>query len=170
MREAASIRVLLVEDNPGDARLVREYLSESGITFSVEHVQRVSDAVSRLRSGGIDVTLLDLTLPDGLGIDTVVQVCAVDPTVPTVVMSGLEDETTIARAVEEGAQDYLIKGHVDAYLLSHAIRFAIERHRILAAQYVSRRDVGRLLNEQRMAALEAKVDRLVELIGENPQR
>lgn len=164
--KSASIRVLLVEDNPGDARLVREMLSESNTgPYEITHVTRVSEAVPHLRSGNVDVTLLDLSLPDGLGVDTVIQVYAAAPQIPIVVMSGTEDETIIARAVEEGAQDYLVKGHVDVYLLVHAIRFAIERQRILLEKFVSMSDVARLLSKQRIAALEAKVDRLVELVS-----
>lgn len=164
---SGSIRVLIVEDNQGDARLVREMLSESvGDVFDVTHVGRVADAVAHLRTGATDVTLLDLSLPDGLGVDTVIQVYAAAPQIPIVVMSGTEDEGMIARAVEEGAQDYLVKGHVDTYLLVHSIRFAIERQRILLEKFVSMSDVARLLSKQRIAALESKVDRLVELISD----
>jgi CheY-like chemotaxis protein len=165
--KSATVRVLIVEDNQGDARLVREMLSETNIgVYEVTHVGRVSEAVARLRNGDVDVTLLDLSLPDGLGVDTVIQVYAAAPQIPIVVMSGTEDEMVIARAVEEGAQDYLVKGHVDPYLLVHSIRFAIERQRILLEKFVSMSDVARLLSKQRIAALEAKVDRLVELISD----
>ena len=106
--KSATVRVLIVEDVQGDARLVREMLSETNTgVYEVIHVGRVSEAVPHLRNGDVDVTLLDLSLPDGLGVDTVIQVYAAAPQIPIIVMSGTDDETVIAGAVEEGAQGIL---------------------------------------------------------------
>jgi DNA-binding NarL/FixJ family response regulator len=158
--------VLVVEDNPGDARLVRELLARDVAgAYDVAHARTVDEATQRLGKLHFDVILLDLSLPDGSGVDTVVRVYAAAPSVPIVVVSGFDDGSLIARAVEEGAQDYLIKGHMDERLLVHAIRFAMERQRLLNERYVSLSEVARLLSRQRIAALEAKVDRLVSLIG-----
>ncbi|MEE8471635.1 MAG: GAF domain-containing protein, partial [Dehalococcoidia bacterium] len=124
------MKVLLVEDNPADARLVREMLAEAGETeFHLSHVGRLDEALASLAQDRFDVILLDLSLPDGYGLDTVVQIAAAAPSLPIVVMSGLSDEGLAISAVQEGAQDYLIKGRVDGGLLVRSIRYATERQR-----------------------------------------
>jgi len=133
-KQSEIIRVLLVEDNPGDARLIWEMLAEAGTNkFELAHVERLSEAIKRLAEGGIDVVLLDLSLPDEHGLDTVDRVCTAVPHVPVVVLTGLDDETLAIKAVQEGTQDYLVKGQMDSSLLMRAIRYAIERHRMQAA-------------------------------------
>jgi signal transduction histidine kinase len=124
------MKILLIEDNPGDTRLIREMLAEvrSG-TLVLECADRLSTGLERLAAGGIDVVLLDLSLPDGQGLDTFVRAHAQTPEVPVVVLTGLDDEALAVQAVREGAQDYLVKGHVDGYSLTRAIRYAIERQR-----------------------------------------
>ena len=123
------IAVLLIEDNPGDARLIRELLVDAGGTgFDVDHADRLSTGLARLDEGRIDVVLLDLGLPDSVGLETFACVKAKAPDLPIVVLTGLDDETTGTEAVHEGAQDYLVKGSVDAHLLSRAVRYAIERN------------------------------------------
>jgi len=130
---AARIKVLLVEDNLGDARLFQESLAEvPGAPFDVELADRLAGALARLGHPGIDVILLDLTLPDSQGLETVLKVREQANGVPIVVLSGLEDEALAVQAVREGAQDYLIKRKVDGASLSRAIRYAIERHRAQA--------------------------------------
>ncbi|HEY6837834.1 MAG TPA: response regulator [Geobacteraceae bacterium] len=122
------IDVFLVEDNPGDARLVKEMLTEvKGTPFRLACAQRLQEGVERLDGERVDVILLDLSLPDSHGYETFVRMLAAAPDIPIVVMSGLDDETLAVRAVREGAQDYLIKGQADANLLARAIRYAIER-------------------------------------------
>ena len=117
------VRVLLVEDNVGDARLIREFIIESGgSAFEVEWVKRLDAAMERLRNGGIGVVLLDLSLPDGRGIETFLKLHAHTPEVPVVVLTGLADETLAVQAVHEGAQDYLVKGQGDGRLLVRALR------------------------------------------------
>jgi diguanylate cyclase (GGDEF)-like protein/PAS domain S-box-containing protein len=124
------IQVLLIEDNPGDTRLVKEMLVDAGASkFSLTHVGLLSEGLSLLRNESHHVILLDLSLPDGHGLDTVRQVCAVAPHLPVVILTGLDDETIAIRAVQEGAEDYLVKGQMDGNLLARAIRYAIERKR-----------------------------------------
>ena len=128
--DEGSIEVLLVEDNPGDARLIQEILAEvRGTPFDLEHVDRLSAGLERLSSRGIDVVLLDLSLPDSRGLDTFVTMHAQASQVPIIVLTGLDDEELAVTAVREGAQDYLVKGQVDSNLLVRAIRYAIERKR-----------------------------------------
>jgi signal transduction histidine kinase len=124
------IKVLLIEDNPGDARLIRELLAEAnGALFHVEVAGCLADGLERIAKGDIDVILLDLYLPDSNGIDTLLRAKVQAPEVPIVVLTGLKDETVGVKAVHEGAQDYLIKGQVDGNLLMRCIRYAIERKR-----------------------------------------
>ena len=121
------IRVLLVEDNPGDARLIYELLAEAGAPFALEAVGRLSTALDRLTTGDFQLVLVDLTLPDSHGIDTFHRVVAHSPGVPLIVLSGLDDEALALRTVQEGAQDYLVKGHVDHHTLVRAMRYAVKR-------------------------------------------
>jgi PAS domain S-box-containing protein len=122
--------VLLIEDNPGDARLMREYLSDpAGTSFTLEHVSTLAQGLERLAAGGIDLVLLDLSLPDSPMPDTFRRAHLAAPDVPIIVMSGLDDEKFAIQTVQEGAQDYLVKSHVDTRLLVHAMRYAIERKR-----------------------------------------
>ena len=135
-----AIRILLVEDNPGDARLIREHLSEAeGTFYELEHVERLREALLRLDHGALDVVLLDLSLSDSQGLDTVREAHRRAPQIPIVVLTGWDDETQAVRAVQEGAQDYLIKGKVDCNLLVRSMRYAIERHRMLAELEQARR-------------------------------
>jgi phosphoserine phosphatase RsbU/P len=130
-REPHHIRALLVEDNPGDARLIQLMLSDAaGDLFEVEHVQRLGTGLERLSEPGIGIVLLDLSLPDSHGLDTFAQMHARAPQIPIIVLSGLNDTTVAVEAVHEGAQDYLIKGQVDGQLLVRAMRYAIERKRM----------------------------------------
>ncbi len=124
------IKVLLIEDNPADARLVKEMLVEAQNTsFDLEWKERLSAGLERLAEGGIDIVLLDLMLPDCRGFDTFARTKVQAPQIPIVVMSGLDDEALAVRAVREGAQDYLVKRRVDSDLLVRAIRYSIERRR-----------------------------------------
>lgn len=123
-----SINVLLVEDHPGDARLIQELLREAGtIRFDLAHADRLEAGIERLAEGGIDLVLLDFSLPDSRGMDTFHAAAAVAPRVPIIVLTHLDDEELAIRTVQEGAQDYLVKGNIDSGLLIRAIRYAIER-------------------------------------------
>jgi PAS domain S-box-containing protein len=128
--DAAPIRVLLVEDNPGDARLILEMLRETqDLDFELESLESLAPALARLSRTGVDVVLLDLGLPDSQGLETFSRVQAHLPNDPIVVISGLDDQSVALDAVRAGAQDYLVKGRIEGQLLARVIRYAIERKR-----------------------------------------
>lgn len=125
-------RILLVEDNPGDARLLQEALAEEpSCRFELMHVNHLADGLDRLRRELYAAVLLDLSLPDGTGLEVVTRTRAAAPTVPIVVLTGLSDEAFAVKVMQKGAQDYLVKGQIDGRLLVRALRHAIERHRLL---------------------------------------
>lgn len=122
------IKILLIEDNPADARLIPELLREAkGFAFDLEPADRLSKGLYRLAEGGIDIVLLDLSLPDSQGFETFARVRDQAPGTPIVVLTGLDDGALGVRAVQQGAQDYLVKGQVDGNLLTRSLRHAIER-------------------------------------------
>lgn len=122
--------VLLIEDNPGDIRLIREMLSEEkDIVFNVESADCLSTGLARLAAGGIDIVMLDLGLPDSSGLNTFNRVYAQTPETPIVVLTGLGDADIATRAVQAGAQDYLMKNELYGNLLVRCARYAIERKR-----------------------------------------
>jgi PAS domain S-box-containing protein len=128
------IRVLLVEDNPGDARLFTELVRDTGAgQWNLVQVDRLSTALDRLSHEAFDVVLLDLSLPDAEGIETLVRAHAHSPKTPIVVLTGHDDEALAVRAVRAGAQDYLVKGRMDGDLLVRSIRYASERGRAIQA-------------------------------------
>ncbi len=120
--------ILLVEDNPGDALLFREMLNELG-SFSTHltHVEYMVTAEKHLAEHAVDIVLIDLYLPDAQGLGAVRRVQAVAPRVPLVVLTGMDDESLALQALQEGAQDYLIKGQIEARGLLRALRYAVER-------------------------------------------
>jgi len=156
------IRVLLVEDNPGDARLIVEMLREASDEFDLQQVDSLKSALDQLGRVAVDVVLLDLGLPDSQGLDTFERVRrgggAVDK--PIIVISGLDDETVALEAVRAGAQDYLLKGQIEGRALARVIRHAIERQRSEAR-----------LSAVMRAALDAHVmmDAAGTITGWNPQ-
>ncbi len=128
--DSKTVSVLVVEDNPADARLIREMLAQARRTqFNVVCVDRLSTALDRIRKEKIDAVLLDLSLPDSRGVGTFVKMLVTAPWVPVVVFSGLDDEETALQAVQRGAQDYLVKGQIDSHSLVRAIRYSTERKR-----------------------------------------
>lgn len=127
---AEQFTVLLVEDNPGDARLITEMLREvTAIAYKLEQCATFAAAIQRLSRGGIDVVISDLALPDSQGLDTFVNLQRPYPGLAVLILTGLHDETLGMEAVRLGAQDYLVKGHVDSHTLDRAIRYAYERKR-----------------------------------------
>ena len=128
-----SLRVLLIEDNPHDARFVRVMLSEVRPTPALVHDSYLEEGVRHLGEGGFDCVLLDLSLPDGSGIQALRSVIAAAPKVPVVVLTGLSDSDVATAAMRQGAQDYLVKGEFDARLLERALRYAIQRMRTTLA-------------------------------------
>lgn len=125
-----AVNVLLVEDNPGDAWLLRDILKNGSRKFQVVHVETLKEALKQMSEQTYDLVLLDLSLPDAHGLDTVTRVRTAAPDVPIVVLTGFADESFSLNAVREGAQDYLVKGQIDRNLLVRAMRYAIERHRL----------------------------------------
>ena len=126
------VRILLIEDNPRDAQTMQDALAESrDTTFQVEWVDRVSKGLDRLAAGPVDLILTDLQLPDSDGLETVSRLQAKANGVPMIVLTSLDDEGLAIQALQQGAQDYLVKGYIQVYrnLLTRAIRYAIERSR-----------------------------------------
>lgn len=122
------VKVLLVEDNQDYAESVRDLLDLArGASFHIEHVSSLSHAVEAVSTTDIDVILLDLSLPDACGQETVATIQSSAPSKPIVVLSGLEDEELAIELVSAGAQDYIVKGNVDVKQLTRALRYAIER-------------------------------------------
>src|ERR1043166_2059125 len=116
------IRVLLIEDNPGDAKLVRVMLkaaTEPG--FEVQHVKDLQTGLAQMKSQDFDVLLLDLNLPDSQDLGTLWRAHAHAPSIPIVILTGIEDRQKAMEAMTRGAKDYLVKGKVDAHLLERAI-------------------------------------------------
>lgn len=126
-----SFELLLVEDNPGDVRLLRELLKEVTTTkFQIVLAEKLADIKACLESESFDLILLDLSLPDSQGLDTFIQVKIFAPTLPIIILTGLNDEHLAIEAMQAGAQDYLVKGKVDGDLLARSMRYAIERKRL----------------------------------------
>jgi phosphoserine phosphatase RsbU/P len=125
-------RVLLVEDSPGDARLIQRLLAASGNAFSLTEATSFREALLQLQQRRFDVVLLDLMLPDASGLDVIAGVHATAASAAIVVLTGLDDEGLAVRALEAGARDYLVKGQVDAPALRRSIRLALERSRLHA--------------------------------------
>jgi two-component sensor histidine kinase/CheY-like chemotaxis protein len=126
--EEKHIRVLMIEDNLGDVRLIQEMLTKAkGVKFELGCTNNLSTGLNQIDTESIDVILLDLSLPDSQGLDTFIEVYAHAQSLPIIVLSGLDDEDIAVKAVQKGAQDYLVKGQVDSNLLVRSIRYAIER-------------------------------------------
>ena len=130
----APLKILLVEDNPGDALLIRVMLAKvGGSQMTLERTDRLSEALKRLEQGGINAVLLDLSLPDSQGLETFNRIYERIPQIPILILTGHDDEGVAIRAVHLGAQDYLLKGQVDGPVLLRALLHALERKRILEA-------------------------------------
>ena len=128
--EISRIRILLVEDDPDDVWITRNLLSDRWDgPYELIHVELLSAAIELCREQEFDVILLDLGLPDSQGLETFFAVSAEATEKPIVVLSGLKDESAAIKAVQAGAQDYLVKGQMDDHLLVRSIRYAIERSR-----------------------------------------
>jgi signal transduction histidine kinase len=129
--EQHTYRVLLIEDNPADARLAREILAEAArYTFDIAEAASLEAAITLVAEREFDVVLMDLSLPDSQGLDGVAQLRAKNVSLPIVVLTGLNDEETAIEALQRGVQDYMVKGIEAASYMVRAIRYAIERKRI----------------------------------------
>lgn len=129
--EQKPVRVLLVEDSPTDALLLREALTdERSMQFRTAHAETLDEALRRLQEQAFDLILLDLGLPDSQGLETFARMHDHVPQIPIIVLTGLDDDSLAIQAVKEGAQDFLTKGRVDRYWLVRNIRHALERHQM----------------------------------------
>jgi len=143
------LRILMVEDNPGDVRLLREmFATERPGSYEITHMPRLGLALERLAQGGVDIVLLDLGLPDGEGMDTVRRVRKLAPEVPLIVLTGRDDDAAVEEAMREGAQDYLVKGQIETRALPRALRHAIERFRMQARAVLTNIELERRVQEK----------------------
>lgn len=168
------IKILLIEDNPGDARLIREMLQErNSAQYDLEWVDLLDKGLKRLATKGIDLVLLDLGLPDSQGLFTFFKVNSLEKRVPIIVLTGLEDEILGINAVRKGAQDYIVKTQVDGRVVVRSIRYAIERKKSEEALRESREMYKTLLQTSQDAVtvvdLEGKIleasRRMLEVYG-----
>jgi signal transduction histidine kinase len=134
-----STHVLLIEDNPGDADLVRLRLVEGKSAVEVSCAERLSDGLASLAKDAPSVVLLDLNLPDSKGAETFRKVLEKAPHVPVVILSGQDDEALAVKALHQGVQDYLIKGNITSSHLERAMRYAIERQALIHSLEISRK-------------------------------
>ena len=163
------LKLLLVEDNPGDARLIQETLADAGDDmFELAHVEDLASGLARLDENEFQLVLLDLDLPDSVGLDTFQQMRVGAPRIPFIVLTGLDDEGLALKAVQLGAQDYLIKGEADSRLLVRAIRYAIEREQTQQKIKALNADLERRVAErtQELAAANQALARINEELRE----
>jgi len=148
--EQREISVLLIEDDEGDAELIREIAAETNDPrLVIENVARLSSAIERLGRERFDVVLSDLGLPDSNGIETFIKLHALYPDVPVILLTGLRDEDLAARAVRSGAQDYVVKGQIGGKSLRRAIRYSIERQKMLSELGSKLTEIRRLERERK---------------------
>jgi len=157
--EQDALTLLLVEDDPGDVRVIQELLAESGDhAFCLRHAESLAEGLRLLDAGGVDLVLQDLTLPDGHGLTCVRRIRRHAGRVPLVVLTGLNDEALALQAVQEGAQDYLVKGTINGHALNRCIRYAIERERLKSKLEAAR--------DQAVAATRSKSEFLANISHE----
>src|SRR5687767_5331101 len=161
------INVLLVEDNPEHVELLQKQLSsaEGVATFRLVVEGTLAGSVARLRKGGVDVILLDLSLPESDGIATFLRIFAAAGPAPIVVLSGTNDVALAVETVQLGAQDYLVKGHGDGHLLMRSLHYALERKRVQLELKAANEELERRVQE-RTAALQQANARLQREIAE----
>jgi signal transduction histidine kinase len=151
--ELDRLRVLLIEDNLADARLTRELLNEANPGgFDLVHAATLQQGSNALAAAEFGIVLLDLSLIDAQGLDTVRRLRQQHPRVPIIVVSGLDDEEVALEALHNGAQDYLVKGQGDGHLIARAMRYAIERKRT-ELQLIEARDLAEAASQAKSAFL-----------------
>ncbi len=167
------IKILLVEDNAGDARLFREMLKDQGPhEIELTRVESLREAETRLAGHAFDIILLDLGLTDAQGLEVVQRVCAAAPKIPLVVLTGLDDDLVAAQALQEGAQDYLIKGQIETRGLLRAMRYAIKRKTKELASSVEKEEMTYSAQHDSLTGLPNRVllnDRLKQAIASAPR-
>lgn len=162
-------RILMIEDNYGDVRIIQEMLSDvKGFKFDFKHADTLEMGIKHLKNDEFDVLLLDLNLPDNYGIDTFFKAQKTAPNLPIVIFSGAADEKVAIEAVHEGAQDYLMKGEVDGKLLARSIVYAIERKQT-EEELKKHRDHLEELVEKRTLGLKEANKQLLREINERKQ-
>ena len=128
----STLKILLIEDNLAEARLLQEFIKlTKSQNFGLVHVQRLQDGIKQLNSQKYDVILLDLTLPDSQGLSSIPQLLQQNPSNPIIVLTNTNDEELAIEAVRQGAQDYLVKRHVNPDTLVRSVRYAVERKQFL---------------------------------------
>lgn len=163
MDKETHLNVLIVEDNPGDARLIEIMLHDCPqFDFRCKKADRLSFALDAISESAFDVVLLDLALPDSFGLETFTKAKEATPQTPIVVLTGNDDETIALSAVREGAQDYIVKGQFDEKQLVRAINYAIERQKtVLQLHTMSFKDELTGLNNRRGFMI--KADELLKI-------
>lgn len=137
--DSEALRLLLIEDNPRHAQLLREAMGDAGAAFAgaapyeLLHTTTLATGLETLGRSGVDLVLLDLSLPDAAGLDALLRVRELYPDVPVIALTGLNDETLAAQALQAGAQDYLTKGRIAGSLLARSIRYAVQLNRLQVA-------------------------------------
>ncbi len=172
------MRVLLIDDNEDDVHLIREMMNGAEeATLDLECADRLSTGLERLAEGEIDVVLLDLSLPDSQGLETVGKVYKQASNVPIVVLTGLHDEGVGVKAVDAGAQDYLVKGQVNSALLLRAMRYAVGRKQadvklaeVLVQMEKSRDDMLSIINQFRVGTAMTDGDGHITFLSQACQR
>jgi two-component system cell cycle response regulator len=124
------IKILYVEDEIDHAILIGEFINEiKDVNYEMTHVQKLDEALLELDNESYDIIMLDLSLPDKQGLDTITTVCERAPDIPVVVMTSLEDESMAIKALQKGAEEYLVKGEMNSHALSRILRYSIMRHK-----------------------------------------
>ena len=144
--ETKRIRALIVEDNPGDFRLLKEMLKETkDVDIDLHHAGTLNDVARFFGKGDIDVVLLDLDLPDSSGINTFENVNAMMSDIPIIILTGKKEEDIGRTLIKKGAQDYLVKGEIDGRLVLRSIRYSIERKNIV----IELRDTRKMAHKEK---------------------
>ncbi len=160
------IKVLLIEDNPDHAQLIQELLAQDrNEQFNLACAERLSTGLKLITKGSIDVVLLDLSLPDGQRLDSFVRVRDHAPHLPIIVLTGLDDEMLAVKAVQQGAQDYLVKGRVDSNLLGRALLYAIARKQLEEALKQSEQRYRTLFQYSGTAMAIAESDMTISMVN-----
>ena len=177
------LQILMVEDNPGDVRLLTEMLKEArDASYKLYYAGRLSEGLEVLTREKIDLILLDLSLPDSMGFESFRTMFSHAPRMPIIIMTGTNDQQLAVQAVREGAQDYLVKNEVDGNLLFRAMRYAIERkqteeevktlsRRIIEIQEEERNRISREIHDvlgQSLIALKFQVQNILYAHEDNP--
>lgn len=130
--ENEEIKILVIEDNPRDLRLMKEYFSEiDDMNIDILQSETLKDGIDILKKGKIDIVFLDLNISDSSGFDTYVKIKDLGLMVPIIVLTGLDDKETALKAIQEGAQEYILKDNIDSSVLKKAIRYSIERNKVI---------------------------------------